>query len=244
VPPSILVWHEDRNPAPLIRVLRHVFRHDVQLDVPNPSFAGPIRAGNAWRSQRSHHEHLRVKLRRLLADQLLKPEGFVLFHFDGDRPWSRRSESTTTRQFEEHVRAQVITMLSSYNIREAFVRERMHTLVPFYSLEAWIYQNTDTAIALCSASCSQEQRAKHRPNWIKYSEDRSLLDELDRPKDTLCLGDNHNQELADGFPWRDVLGARTSFLESVMGLMQSAPLSQYIRPRVVDEVRKLRAELS
>ena len=83
---------------------------------------------------------------------------------------------------------------------------RLLECVPFYSIEAWLYQSTDAALALCRSN----YQGADASTFSKWAENRALLDEVLKPKDRTCLRDKHNEELADGLPVREVLQAGRS----------------------------------
>lgn len=72
--------------------------------------------------------------------------------------------------------------------------DRICAVTPFYSIEAWLYQNTTCARELCERGCG-----RHLELIERWERDRGLLDELTRPKQALCIGGRENAELAEGF---------------------------------------------
>ena len=60
---------------------------------------------------------------------------------------------------------------------------------------------------------------------LKIEKDRTVLDEVDKPKDQTCLGSRHNLRLAkEGFPAKEVYDAKRSFEEAVDGLFNCTEL--------------------
>ena len=51
-------------------------------------------SGNAWLSRRADHDVKLVALVRLIAEYIAS-DRVVLFHYDGDVPWSKRNGGTT-----------------------------------------------------------------------------------------------------------------------------------------------------
>ena len=165
---------------------------------------------NRWRSTDPRDEPRKRELWRYLARVISEPTSFVLFHYDGDTVWSQRREAKSLGQFEE-ARTRVTQALYGGKMplsAEEVTRRlgRLIECVPFYSTEAWTYQATDHAIALC--------REKHRGADVeKFSEwraDRARLDDVPQPKAATCLHDKHNDELGKHVPVRDVVQAGRS----------------------------------
>ncbi len=187
---------------------------------------------NRWKSTDPRDERLVRLLIRSLVTELLKPEGFVLYHIDGDRPWSARASSENVRKFQERILRPVQRALDEELPKRAPmvpVSERMRRfrlLVPFYSIEAWLFQNTREARRLCleegCGTCSSKLGA--------WEQDRAQLDEVLRPKendaDSLCLQDKYNAQLAEtGFPAAQVYDAKASFTQAVDGLLECDELT-------------------
>ena len=92
---------------------------------------------------------------------------------------------------------------------------RLVLVMPFWSIEAWCYQNTDVAIRLCHEHHSGADVSLFQ----RWQQDRTALDDVPKPKDTACLRDRHNRELSSqGFPADDVYLAGTSFAAAVDAL--------------------------
>lgn len=174
--------------------------------------------GNIWKSRKPQDRQKRIALMEALVSGVLMEGGFVVYHLDADQTWTRRESCLNIEQF----RAFVEDMIRSYadarsphkmpeRLREAFER-RLILLVPYYSIESWLYQSTDRAVALCDA----HYRGKDRERFAAWGQDRRLLDEEPRPKDRFSLGDRHNRELAEaGLPVQALYGAGKSFASAV-----------------------------
>jgi hypothetical protein len=94
--------------------------------------------------------------------------------------------------------------------------KRLRLLVPFYSIEAWLYQNTREA----ARRCEEEGCKQCRPKLEEWAQGRASLDEVPRPKEVLCLRDKYNAHLASsGFPADEVYAADASFAHAVEGLL-------------------------
>lgn len=67
-------------------------------------------------------------------------------------------------------------------------------MTPFYSIEAWLYQNTKRVRELCERRCG-----KHLQLIDGWQRDRRALEEIEQPKKQLCIRNDENHELAETF---------------------------------------------
>ena len=178
---------------------------------------------NMWKSSESRDEPKRVELVRTIAGKLMEPNGFVFFHFDGDRRWKKRRESENTAKFEKLIKSRVELLLrmqldkSGARGQELEERltgrmQRLRPLTPFYSIESWLFQNTETAKRICR----EKYNGKDLERFEEWEADRSSLDEVEKPKEEVCFRDTHNLELAvHSFPAPLVVSAGKSFMATV-----------------------------
>ncbi|MER2562766.1 MAG: hypothetical protein ABTQ32_18715 [Myxococcaceae bacterium] len=182
--------------------------------------------GNAWKDKRTTPEKL--GLIRTIANELAQGN-FVVFHVDSDSTWSRRASSENRKKFDAVVRHLVIQWLMTPSPRSQTAKvyqprsnEEATALVanllvmhPCYSIESWLYQATDELKARCRAA---HDDADHQSLIDSWAMDRTLLDEVVRPKDDAlgaCVKDRHNEALAQQFPAERVDAAKKSWHEFV-----------------------------
>jgi hypothetical protein len=187
--------------------------------------------GNFWKGDGPKKGRARfqtVELSRLIATKLLEsdPPGFVVFHFDGDRTWSRSHESENARKFQERIVRGVRLLVSDKLQLDAAAVDRILTglraLTPFYSIEAWLYQNLGEARKIAAELGNPAELVEQLAAW---EADRSRLDELERPKEHSLLRDRHNQRLAEAaWPADDVYLLERSFTRAVDGLAECRAL--------------------
>jgi hypothetical protein len=197
----------------------HVQTHRIRFEPLLDTQALQAVHGNIWKSRSAKDHHKQVSLVRYVATKLME-SGFVLFHIDGDRIWAERSSSENVQKFEATLRKQVEQLVSGAlqkkgqpeDLSRAMARLRL--LVPFYSLESWLYQNTRKARDLCEAN----HRAEHVDAFDEWEADRSRLDEVSEPKENCCLADRHNAALAEAYPAREVYAVGKSFTQAVDSL--------------------------
>ncbi|MFS8071802.1 MAG: hypothetical protein ACMG6S_35980 [Byssovorax sp.] len=93
---------------------------------------------------------------------------------------------------------------------------RLRRLTPFYSIEAWLYQNTIEARRLCATACG-----RHLEMIKEWEEKGGALDEISKPKEVLCLKDRCSHELAShGFPYEQAFAVGKSYADTVMHLVE------------------------
>lgn len=197
-------------------------------------------SGNKWKSRRPRDQALNIFLIESIAGHLVRPNAFVLFHFDGDMVHSMRHQCENEQFFEEHVRARVMQKLRTPQNRpvaesqpkralsDEQVDEAMRRLVPltpFYCIEAWTYYNTGLLRTICPPT------------------EHSVLDEWDRapgateelvqPNKHISVNKAHNRDLAErGFPARRAFNAGKSFANTVEMLRANVELMKMLTPLV------------
>ncbi|MET0403324.1 MAG: hypothetical protein ABW123_13010 [Cystobacter sp.] len=178
---------------------------------------------NYWKSDKPLYEQARRLLIRSIITELLKPQGFVLYHIDGDVPWSQQEASENVRKFLERMFPPIEAGVRSKLPSEVEMRmKRLRLLVPFYSIESWLYQNTVEARRLCA----EEGCGRCQSRLAEWEAERASLDDVLQPKTTLCLQDRLNKQLAGaGFPADEVFKANASFARAVEGLMDCNDLT-------------------
>jgi len=236
---SVLVLTEDSGKESH-DVISNVTRRSFQLIVPNPrtnyiDFAPPdeqairvIRA-NLWKSPRYQAD--RINLRRLIATKLLEnePPGFVVFHVDGDRPWSQREDSENLQAFKQIIEIPVQQLLTNYlkgdKQKAAKLMQRFFLMIPFYSIEAWLFQNSRTLRQICT----EKYGGRDLELIEAWEAEPASLDEIIRPKLSICVGARHNLELAEGFPAEKTYFAGCSYTSSMEHLMECDALEAALK---------------
>jgi hypothetical protein len=198
---------------------------------------------SVWKSTKPRERNKQVDLVRTLATQLMLENGWAFFHFDGDRVWKDRGSSENAAKFKEiiwkSVRERIRSTLeerekkegrkpdiAALETRATRQMERLKQVVPYYSIEAWLFQNTAEAVRLCETHYS----SRDVEQFCEWEQDRPALDEVMKPKESVCLGAKHNLALASqGFPAREARGAGKSFAAVVQALSQDAELCEALR---------------
>jgi hypothetical protein len=202
----------------MMRLVDEQCRTNVLRFEPPGEAVTVIARANLWKSTAATHRQDIVAMCRALTTKLAEqPPGFVLFHLDGDRRWSERARSENPAKFRDIIARKVRDLLAAKHRgwTDAEIDRcmaRLILLVPFYSIEAWTYQNTRRARALCHA----HHGGRDVDRFDAWERDRSSLDEIEKPKQATCLADKHNRDLAENaFPHVDAHAAGASFQAAV-----------------------------
>lgn len=229
-----MVLTEDSG-ADGLGTVREVTRLAARLAVPGlqtqkiswkPASERAARA-NLWKSKHSGAYKARVDLARRIANHLAGNDfALVVYHFDGDRTWGDRDSSENARRFSEIETAVVQLLQGALPDPEAACSTRLIRCVPYYSIEAWLFQNTEEA----ATELSRRGRTAELARLQEWASDRAALDEVMAPKKQLSLGNTHNLALAcRRYPAQEVHDARKSFFEFVQALRGCAPMFQATR---------------
>jgi len=241
----------------------------IRFEPPEHEGARQALRGNLWKSRELRDQPRRRDLIGYIATKLCEGStSFVLFHVDGDRPYSkvasglrgssagvdrdapavpsrapRVKESENVEKFRQFIEREVIQFIEHRRRRAAEMRSpsarvpldpfvpemgRLLVAVPYYSIEAWLFQNIDRARDLCLSH--PRCRGAHVPLLEAWARDRGLLDEVEQPKEQMCFRDAHNATLAGpGFPTEAVYDAGKSFAETIDRLVECPMLLAALR---------------
>lgn len=225
--PSLLVLTEDSGEhgfatmrAMVLAMLRHIAPdaklENVEIAPTEEEHVLRSMRGNRWMDESTPDGHRwRTTLIQSIATTLGEG-GFVVFHCDGDTSWKKRKESTKKTKFgkliELGIRARLRDAVRWSPAKVDAAMKRVLFIVPHYSIESWLYQNTDEAIRLCHTHHS----GKDAKQFEEWAANRKQIDEVLKPKDTVCLKDKHNLVLATkDFPFDCALAAGKSLQAAV-----------------------------
>lgn len=190
---SILVWSEDRASdahdtvgalaKKMLTLIDPACRTNrVELEPLNTEAASALK-GAGWKSTSARDLPKLVGLRRAIASKLLESTdgvaGFVFFHIDGDTAWKRHADSEQSAKFAllaaavERLVAETLTR-KERSAEVPAVMSRFLPLMPFHSVEAWLFQNTAELARVCAVSCG-----RHVTLIQAWATRRDELDELE-----------------------------------------------------------------
>ena len=178
--------------------------------------------GNMWQAHTSRDA--RILLQRYMERQLKRTdvEGFVIVHVDGDRPY-QQSKSGTESHNQARFERDILSKLRISLQNRPELLERVVLMVPFYSIEAWLYQNSKEALQLYAQHYATHTNDIER--FRAWQQDPAVLDEIEQPKKTVSIADRFNRELASQqFPAQRVYEVEKSFHKSVERLRACRPL--------------------
>ena len=98
-------------------------------------------------------------------------------------------------------------------------------VVPFYSIEAWLFQHTEVAVRLCR----EKYKGRDVGKFEAWQRDRAALDDVEKPKEAVCLLSAHNLECAgSGYPAQEVFDAGRSYAACVERLRACVELKSLL----------------
>jgi hypothetical protein len=251
---SLLVITEDSGAdghATILAVVKRMLRlvvpdyqtHLLGFEPKDPQAQAALQ-GTGWKnkSKDPKAQFDRTMALRTIATKLGRKDGFVLFHIDGDRTWSERKSSENVELFKERVIEIVRTILIHLlpcSVQDAELKlRRLLPVIPFYSIESWLFQHTDVAIGLLSDRYHGRDVAK----FELWASDRTALDDVKKPKEEVCFSDVHNLDCAGpGYPAQAVFDADSSYAACVRSLQACTELRVLLDAtagRVEDEPRE------
>lgn len=187
--------------------------------------------GQHWRSTNPRDRQAKLELARFLANLLRSAHTIIVFHLDGDCAWSQRP-GPVLAVFEKFLEREVAHLVTNppaaqqrghappppMTFDEA--RSKLVLVVPYYSIEAWLYRNRMVAEELCR----RHYQGRGLTQLEAWAKEPHGIEEVLKPKE-FCLHDKHNAELAaDGFPAWDLYELDQSFTETVNRFVACTPL--------------------
>jgi hypothetical protein len=176
-------------------------------------------SGSYWKAARSKEIGVRQKRTTLLqeiATELVRGH-VVFFHVDGDCIWKEQKRAPVWGEldrFRRDLRA-VAAHAQIGNLDESALKEAFLAVVPFYSIESWIYACTEQLRQRTNDPGELERIAE-------WAADLRKLDEVPKIKLALSIQDQCNHELAPHVPAARLRAARKSYADTVERVRKSA----------------------
>ncbi len=251
---SALVLSEDGSKF-AFETIRNICRETFDLVVPRcavhdcvdfrPSSDREREAmtANGWKSTKSRDQPRFFNLCKSIASHLLRDDGFVFFHFDGDTLWSARDHSENLVKFEERVVRKVREFVRGHVEKtrkadpEAFIDHTMRKLIhvaPFYSIESWLFANIEMLRSLCSGKDLPVEVTQRLDAWQRD------LGEMDRtkPKGLVPVSTKDYPQLASELKSAALMALDTSFCDTVLRMGNCSPLIVRLRSSWPSYVRQ------
>jgi hypothetical protein len=162
---------------------------------------------NMWKSRRARDQHKILRLCRDIATHVLRDDGFVFFHFDGDAVWAQGVSENVAR-FDAVIRAKVRDLIRGELREDSLlepVMDRFVHLVPHYSIETWLFANVAALRQLDVSAAVLED----------WEADLTRLDTALQPKKLLRVAAEAYPTLARKLAADHLLGLGTSFCDAV-----------------------------
>jgi hypothetical protein len=236
---SILLLTEDTggDAFETVKAVAHklLFAVDGAIDISRIEFSEADEAARVgmgfhrYRSKNPRDNRYKVDLAQSIATRLLRGDldPFVFVHVDGDRKWEERGQEpdeplcTNKRDFQRDVLPRVQALLEQARRSEQSVRIRF--VVPFWSIEAWLYQNTREARKICDEHAPRYER--DRDIFDGWEREPRALDEFVQPKERgPSFHDKFNRQLAASLPGAKVRAVGKSFAHTIEHLASSDEL--------------------
>lgn len=178
---------------------------------PSDGAARAVLSGNAWKSGKRRDYDKILTLCRALATHLLRDDGFVFFHVDGDTIWGQTSENVG--KFEAVIVAKVREYVRGHRGPDAVehAMRKLILLAPHYSIETWLFANVELLRTLVPTTRQDvHQRLDH---WAR---DPTSLDAALMTKELVKIDTKHYPALAAKLPVARLLALGTSFEDAVI----------------------------
>ncbi|MGK4003815.1 hypothetical protein WMF31_14380 [Sorangium sp. So ce1036] len=237
---SILVLTEDSAEGAhdtLVALTKKILRlvddsydwQHVRFEPPEGESVRKALRGNLWKSREPRDHRARRDLIGYIATKLLESDrAFVVYHIDGDRPWAEREASDNVAKFRSFIETDVRQFVEHRRLQSGrapagdLALTQLLLLVPHYSVEAWLFQNTRAGVRFCEENPAC--RGKHASTFQAWANDRGALDEVSKPKEQICFKGRHNRQLAEGLDVDVIYYAGKSLHHAVDELLRNTAL--------------------
>jgi hypothetical protein len=244
-PPPALVcrlYSEDRADASrsfgtleqIVRGMLRLVEEHVKTNHIEFKPVGHSIAGTCWKvTSKSTDVGAQQKRRDLLKDIAteLGRERVVFFHVDGDRTWEERERAPVWDDLEEFRRdlCRVGARAKNGKVGDGTLDDVFIAVVPFYSIESWIFACTEHLRLRTSEPGELERIAE-------WAADLRKLDEVPKIKLELpSIEDRYNHELVRHIPGAALCAAGKSYADTVERVRESS----HIRAGLAETLRRV-----
>lgn len=180
---------------------------------PVNALARKAMTANMWKSANPRDYRKLVDLCKAIANHVVREDGFVFCHVDGDVIWGT-SDSHNVRRFDAIVRAKVRDIVRGHfaarlgdavDTRVEQAMTKLIAITPHYSIETWLFANTVCLKRLGVAS-------EHLDIWAA---DLTALDGASQPKRLISVSTQHYPTLAAELHTPALLELQSSFADTL-----------------------------
>ena len=246
---SIVLISEDgsqSSEAVLENVIKRTFVHCVDSETQThriefrplrdaklgePALASAVCA-NSWKQKKSSVRVDIIGFIRFLATNLgadFEIPRFVFMHFDGDCQWSNRAACENRTKFFAEVLPKVEYLLKGKGLTDeaiALSLARLKLIVPFYSIESWLYTSRAECITYCREVYPEDAGCQ---TLFDEAQSSAGFDEVLVIKEMACFGSRFNVNLAKLFPVADAYDHNCSYADFVNQLMKCAQITSALK---------------
>jgi hypothetical protein len=173
--------------------------------------------GSYWMQKKDETgaQQKRRDLLRAVATELLLGR-VMFFHVDGDRTWAESKLAPVWGELERfrHDLPNAAANAKIGRLDEGTIKEAFIAVVPFYSIESWIYACTEQL-------CTRTSDPKELERIAEWAADLGKLDEVPKIKLALSIQDRCNHELAPHVPAAALHAAGKSYADTVERVRES-----------------------
>jgi hypothetical protein len=193
--------------------------------------------GNWWKSGKPRDQGKVLRLCREIAEQILRPEGFVFLHIDSDVTWGA-GPSLNLDRFAEKIRTKVRDIVRGHLDKQSldgvrkprldYVMSKLILVAPYYSIEAWLFANVDHLRKLGVTG----------PILDEWQADPTKLEQTIKPKESLSVKTEHYPALARELKTAALCELHSSFYDTLERAGECGSLIIRLRHRWPDWVRR------
>lgn len=192
-----------------------------------------VLSGNSWMQKRPRNKKLRdsiYRLKREIIQYLLGKQAFVFWHIDGDMKWCEFTKKGSCLNLEKlnDFLAPITAELDTHRNNKApnLPKDKILKLLPFYSVEAWLYQNSAALQKINEDTSDIKNRAPQE------------LDEILMVKEFFKIKAKYNLELSKQFPYQKVYALGKSFHHTVEELKRGCGFIKAIEKKQVEYLQQ------
>lgn len=178
----------------------------------------PVCSGNRWKQEKPHKDPKLAReitaFKKYIVQHTMKSSAFIFWHIDGDMMWAqfaRGKECANRKSLDTFIEKVLKGMTIHQRDKVPPTPEGCFLkLLPFYSIEAWLYQNSQAL-----------QKITENTGDIQAT-DASVFDDILKVKEAFKIKAKYNLQLSQSFPFQKVYELGKSFHHTVEELKDAS----------------------